>query len=142
MLVTMSDDHSGTLAPRRLTAGWGTGRGPKPEIAGRPVWLISPELGSGQLLLRCHPRRERQLEVLPGRYTVRARIAGCPCRTVLRGAVVGVGPVSKRDQRRRRGDLRLLTLIHGYGGNGSPMFVSFGSRPLCITPEKEGQGAT
>jgi hypothetical protein len=38
----------------------------------------------------------------------KARIAGCPCRTVLRGAMAGVGLVSKRDRRRRRGGPRFL----------------------------------
>src|SRR5215207_1833412 len=48
-----------------------------------------------------------QPQVLPNRYTMQARIAGCPCRTVLRRAVAGVGLVSKRARCRRRGDPRL-----------------------------------
>jgi hypothetical protein len=47
-----------------------------------------------------------------------ARIAGCPCRTVLIRAVAGVGRVSKRAPRQRRGDPRHL-LLHRSLSDGS-----------------------
>ena len=77
---------------------------------------------------RVHPH------ALPDRYTMRARIAGCPCRTVLRGAVAGVGLVSKRARRRRRGDPRLPLLIHRLGRQWITWAVARGnsSRPSRI----------
>src|SRR5215213_2670595 len=48
------------------------------------------------------------------------RIAGCPCRTVLRGAEAGVGLLSKRGRRRRCGDPRSPYLVHRFLRIGSP----------------------
>jgi hypothetical protein len=66
-----------------------------------------PSRGRMSTLGRRDEHAQGQPQVLPNRYTMQARIAGCPCRTVLRRAVAGVGLVSKRARRRRRGDPRL-----------------------------------
>src|SRR5215207_6190395 len=88
----------------------------EPAFSGKTLedalaWLVvslrSPEPGRGAFPAYCRSRRVWQPHTLTDRYTMWARIAGCPCRTVLRGALAGVGQVSKRGRRRCRGDPRL-----------------------------------